>query len=135
MKYDPFKEIEKLFDDDFFGVFPAVRRRLEPPTDVYQTDKDLVVELQVPQADPSKVNIYINDGVLKIEGGQERVEEEKGKNYFRKEIRMGGFTRMLNLPVDVKEDEAKAEFQNGILKITLPKAEARRGKKIEVQVK
>jgi HSP20 family protein len=135
IKYDPFKEVEKFFEDDFFGFFPAIKRRFEPPMDVYQTDTDLVVELQIPKNEAEKVSVSVEDGLLKIEGGGERVDEEKGKNYFRREIRRGEFTRMISLPVPVKEDEAKAEYENGLLRITIPKEETKKSKKIEVKIK
>lgn len=134
-KYDPFKEIEKFFEDDFFGFFPAVRRHFAPPMDIYQTESDLVVELQVPKEVADKVDVSIEDGVLTVKGGEEKEEEEKGKNYYRKEIRKGSFSRSVALPADVKEEGAKAAYENGVLKITLPKTEVKKPKKIEVEVK
>jgi len=134
IKYDPFKEVERFFEDDF-GFFPAVRRHLGPSMDVYETDNDLVVELQVPKIDASKVNVEVEDGVLKIEGGDEQVKENEGKNYYRKEIKSGSFSRMLSLPVSVKEDEAKAVYEHGVLRVTLPKVEQKKAKRVDVEVK
>lgn len=134
MKYDPFREVEKFFEDsDWF--FPAVRRHFGPPADIYETEKDVVVEMQVPKVDPSKINVSVDDGVLKVEGGEEAEKEEKNKNYYRKEIRKGHFLRTFSLPVPVKEDQAEAIFEDGMLKIMIPKAEIKRGKKIEIKVK
>lgn len=138
IKHDPFHEIERFFDEEFpsFGFIPAVKRSMEPAMDVYQTDKDLVVELQVPKIDPKDIKVTVEDGVLKVEGGQVQESEEKDKEYFRREIRRGHFARIMSLPVPVKEDEAKASFEHGVLKITLPKtAPASRAKAIEVEVK
>jgi len=135
IKHDPFKDIERFFEDDFFGFVPAVRRHLDPPMDVYQTDGDLVVELQVPKIDPTKIHVSVEDGILKIESGHTEEEEEEDKNYFRKEIRRGGFIRMLSLPVPVKESETEAVYENGVLKITIPKTEVKQAKKVEVKVK
>ncbi len=134
-KYDPIKEIEKFLDDDFFGFFPAVRRHFAPPMDIYQTDSDLILELQVPKEVADKVDVSIEDGVLTVRGGQEREEVEKEKNYYRKEIRKGSFARSVALPVGVKENEAKATYEDGVLKITLPKVEVKKPTKINVEVK
>lgn len=122
-------------EDDFFGFVPAVRRTLEPSMDVYQTEHDLVVELQVPKVDPKDLKVTVEDGVLKVEGGMAEEKEEKGKEYFRREIRRGHFSRMLSLPVTVKEHDTKAMFEHGVLKITMPKAESAKPKAIEVEVK
>lgn len=103
--------------------------------DVYQTEHDLIVELQVPKVDPKDIKVTVEDGVLKVEGGQESQHEEKGKEYFRREIRRGQFVRMLSLPVSVKEGETKATFEHGVLKVTLPKTEAAKAKVVEVEVK
>jgi HSP20 family protein len=133
-KIDPVKEMEKIMDDDFLGFFPAVRRFVAPAMDVYETEKELVVELQTPNIDPSKINVCVEDGVLKIEGGVENVKEKEGRNYYKKEIRSGQFARSLILPVGVKEDEVKAKYENGMLKITMPKSEIKKPKKIEVEI-
>lgn len=134
IKSDPFREIERLFnDDDLF--FPAVRRTFGPPMDVYQTDADVIVELQMPKIDPKNVKISIEEGILRIEGQSEETQEDKGKNYFRREIRSGSFARAISLPVPVKEDSVEATYEHGILKISMPKVEPKKPKNIEVRVK
>lgn len=136
-RYDPFRQIERFIDEEFpsFGFIPAVKRSLEPAMDVYQTEHDLVVELQVPKVDPKDIKVTVEDGVLKVEGGATAEHEEKGKEYFRREIRRGQFVRMLSLPVSVKEKDAKASFEHGVLKVTMPKTEAAKPKTIEIEVK
>jgi len=135
IKYDPFRDLERFMEDDFFGFVPAVRRTLEPSMDVYQTEHDLVVELQVPKLDPKDIKVIVEDGVLKVEGASSEEKEDKGKEYFRREIRRGHFVRMLSLPVSIKESETKAAFEHGVLKITMPKAESAKPKTIAVEVK
>jgi len=135
IKRDPFRDIERFFEDDFFGFVPAVKRHMEPAMDMYQTDTELVVELQVPKMDPKDIKVTVEDGVLRVEGGSEEEKKEDGKEYLRREIRRGQFVRMMSLPVAVKEDGAKASFEHGVLKITLPKVEAKKPKSVEIEVK
>ena len=89
----------------------------------------------VTDAVTKQFKVTVEDGVLKVEGGHQVEHEEKGKEYFRREIRRGQFVRMLSLPVSVKEGEAKAAFEHGVLKVTLPKTEAAKPKVVEVEVK
>lgn len=136
VKYDPFRDLERFFEDDFFGFVPAMKRHLEPAMDVYQTDTDLVVELQIPKVDPKEFAVTVEDGVLKVEGGRAEEHEEKGKEYFRREIRRGRFSRMIALPVAVKDADAKAVFEHGVLKVTIPKAEPKQAPKaVHIEVK
>ncbi|HXV27185.1 MAG TPA: Hsp20/alpha crystallin family protein [Candidatus Paceibacterota bacterium] len=133
-KYDPFRDLERFFEDDFFGFVPAVRRHLEPSMDIYQTDKELVVELQVPKLDPKDIKVTVEDNVLRVEGGSDETQDEKGRQYLRREIKRGKFVRMLSLPVGVKEDGVRAAFEHGVLKITLPKAEESKPKAKEIEI-
>lgn len=135
IKHDPFGEVEKFFEDDFFGFFPAVRRHFAPPMDIYQTNNDLIIELQLSKDVADKISISIEEGILSIKRGEEKEEEVKDKNYYRREIRKGSFSRSVALPFPVKEEEIKAVYENGVLKIILPKTEAKKPKKIEVEVK
>ncbi len=139
-RYNPFRDLEKFFEDDFFGFIPAVKRQMEPLMDIYETEKELIAELQVPYMDPSKVHVSIEGNedepkILKIEGSEEDEKKEEGKNYYRKEIRTGHFVRMFRLPIPVQEDSAEATYENGILRIIMKKGEAREPKKIDIKVK
>lgn len=138
MKDDMFKEIQKYIDpdEDFFGFFPPMRRRFGPPVDVYQTDKEVVVEMNVPCLDPESLDITIEEGnVLRIEGGRKEEKEEKGRDYVRREIRRGSFVRRIPLPVPVKKNEADANYENGTLKVVIPKAGIKESKKIKIKVR
>ncbi|WKZ27165.1 MAG: Hsp20/alpha crystallin family protein [Candidatus Paceibacterota bacterium] len=132
--YDPFREIDRMFDDLAFGFAPLARRGFEPAMDVYQTEADFVVELHVPKIDAKQIKVSVEDGILKIEGEHAEEKEDK-REYFRKEIRRGSFVRMIALPVPVKEDEAKAVFEHGILKVSLPKVEAKQAKEVKIEVR
>jgi len=133
--WKPFEEIEKLFrEEDLFPVIPT-RWQKVPRMDVYETDKDIVAEVEAPGVKPENIDISLRDGVLTIKGQGEEKKEEKDKNYYRKEIRKGYFERSVVLPTEVKEEEVKATYKDGVLKIVMPKKEEKetKGTKIKVE--
>lgn len=130
IKWTPFLEPLSVFDefDRFFeGFVPAI--------DVYQTKDDVVAETALPGIDPLKVNISIENDVLTIEGESDKKSEVEDKNYYRKEVRYGQFHRSVALPASVDTDKADAIYENGILKIKIPKREEVKAKKVEVRMK
>jgi len=92
------------------------------------------VETSLPGINPKNVEVSIEKGLLSIQGTVKKEHEVDDKNYYRKEMRSGSFFRQLSLPVPVKEDQVTAEFEDGLLKITLPKQEPTKGKKVQVKV-
>ena len=128
---DPFNETERFFDS-FLGQGLS---NLTPAVDVWEDENNVYVETPLPGVDPEKVNIAIENDVLTIEGSQEKKSEVDEKNYYRKEVRYGSFHRAVALPSAVKSDEAKAEYAVGVLKISVPKEERAKPKKVKVEVK
>lgn len=132
--WDPFEEFDNFFDRNLPKVW-SQDMDLAPACDIYQTENDVVIETSVPGVDPDKVDISIEDDILTIKGETEKKEEVKNEDYYRKEIRKGSFSRVVNLPVPVKSDNANAKFDNGILKISIPKAEpVKEIKRIKVNI-
>lgn len=136
--WKPFYDLDKFFeDDDFFLPVFSSKKINEPLMDIYETDKNIVAEMNVAGFNPENIDISIENGVLKVKGQTEEKKEDKEKNYWRKEIRKGSFERMIKLPKEVLEDKVEATYENGILKIILPKAEQQKktGKKIKIKTK
>jgi len=132
----PFSDMDKFFgDDDWF--LPIVPRweTGKPAMDVYETDKEVIAEVSLPGVDPEKVEVSVEDDILKVSGGMEEKKEEKEKGYWRKEIRKGSFERMVKLPVAVKENAVDATYEKGVLKIVMPKAETKATPKVKIKVK
>jgi len=146
IRWDPFRDMVSLRDamDRLFEE-SVVRPRGSWPTpagreqtlalDVHETDQDLVVEASLPGMSPDEVDISIVGNTLTIKADHEekREQEEEGKYYFH-ERRYGTVQRSVGLPVEVDADKAEAIFENGVLKLTLPKAEEAKPKHIEVKV-
>lgn len=106
-----------------------------PAVDVYEDKENVVVEATLAGIKPEEVNIAINDDVLTIEGRRQSTSEIDEKNYYRKEVRTGSFHRSVLLPVSVQSDKAEANFENGLLRIVLPKEEKAKSKNIKINIK
>ena len=104
--------------------------------DVKETDKDVVVEMEAPDIDPEKTDITIEGNLMKIEVRKEDIKEETKENFFRREIYRGSFSRLVPLPARVDESKADAEYDKGVLRITVPKIDmGKKENKIKIKVK
>jgi HSP20 family protein len=144
IRWEPAREMmtlrdamDRLFDDAFTRPL-----RLNdggnwsmPAVDMYQTDNEVVVKAAIPGVKTDEVQINVTGEVLTIKGEVKEKEEVKEKAYHLREQRWGMFERTLALPTDVIADKAKAEFENGVLTVTLPKAEEVRPRTITIKAK
>jgi HSP20 family protein len=133
MRWSPMRDLDRFLDEDMLDAFMG-GRDFVPAVDVYQDKDNVVAELSVPGVKPEDVDISIENDVLTVSGHKEEQSETKREDYYRKEIRRGGFSRSVVLPMRVKAEEARAECDNGVLRITMPKAEEAKPKRISVQV-
>ncbi len=129
----PFEEFDRMFDQ--MSSMSLSNNNFVPALDVYQTDAEVVVETPLAGIKPENVKISIENDVLTIEGRVEKKTEVDEKNYFRKEVRCGAFHRSVAMPVAVDGENAKAEYHDGVLKITIPKDQRARSKNIAIDVK
>jgi HSP20 family protein len=120
------------------SMLPAVRGNqfgYTPAVDMYEDKDNIVIETQLGGIDPEKVDVSIENNVLTIKGESEKKSEVEDKNYYRKEIRRGSFYRSIPLPTKVDGDKAQAVNEDGMLKITVPKASEVKPKTIKIQNK
>ena len=106
-----------------------------PRVNIYQTDKDVVLKAEIPGVAKEDLNIYVDENLVRLAGQIKRDHEFKDENIFRSERYYGSFSRSIPLPVEVNSEEAKAQYRDGILSITLPKAQPERikGRRIDIQ--
>lgn len=143
IRWEPAREMmtlreamDRLFDEAFTRPFSLGNGGWSvPAVDMYQTDNDVVVKAALPGIKPDEVQINITGDVLTIKGETKQESESKDKTYHLREQRWGAFERSLILPTAVIADKAKAEFENGVLTITLPKAEEVKPKTITIKSK
>ena len=131
-------EVNRLFDNFFTGVPERRRDLLEgewaPSVDIAETDNDVVVTAELPGVKQDDVDITIADDVLTLKGEKKEEKEVKEKNYHRIERSYGSFQRSVSLPAGVQADKAKATYKDGVLHITVPKAEEAKPKQIKIDV-
>ena len=134
IKWTPF--IEPSWVNDFDRMIEGVGQgfNFTPAVDVYQDKDNVFVETPLAGIDPEKVDISIENDVLTIKGENEKKTEVEEKDYYRKEVRRGSFFRSIQLPAHVLGDKAEAGYDNGVLKITIPKAPEAKPKKIKISM-
>jgi len=142
VKYSPFLETDefptglRLFQDTVNRLFSEQpnARPWAPSVDILETDNELVLKADIPGVDLKDIDIRIENGTLSIKGERKFEKEENNKGFHRLERSYGSFVRYFNLPETVDTEKVKAEYNNGVLNLTLPKKEIAKPKAIKVQV-
>lgn len=136
IKWEPFDEFDRFFRD--FSSLPALRNSnmgWELATDVYEDGSNLVAEMHLPGLDGDDIDVEVQDNHLRVSGKREEVDEKKGKDHYAREIRRGSFERVIPLPAAVKQDGVEADYEDGVLKVVMPKRDESSEKKVKVNVK
>jgi HSP20 family protein len=141
VRWDPFREMsamrrvmDQLFDE---SATPAIwHERVRPiAVDLYETDGSVVAKAALPGVNPDDVEVSVNDDLLTIKGETKHEEKDEGEHFLRRELSYGAFGRTLPLPTNVDAEKATAEYEGGVLTITLPKVEGSRTKTIKIHAK
>jgi len=142
-RWDPFRdvgdfqsELNRVFDGFFgrSGTMPGGDRVWAPAVDMYETKDDLVVTAELPGVNEKEVQLSITGDVLSLKGERTPNQDTKQESFHRGERWYGRFERHLSLPVSVQADKVKATYRDGVLMITLPKAEEIKPKSIKIDV-
>jgi HSP20 family protein len=145
VRWEPWSDLMSLreaMDQLFAESFVRPRAgRLAPlgaeslAVDMYETEDDVIIKTAVPGVKPEDIDVSITGDVLTIKGETKAEEKMEKANYIRQERRYGAFSRSVSLPSTVVADKATAEFESGVLTLTLPKAEEVKPKTIKVKAK
>jgi HSP20 family protein len=123
--------------DRFFGSdrawWPNPTEGFAPKTDLVETEKQFEVTADLPGLKPEEVNVEMREGSLWITGERCEEKEEEGKTYHRVERHSGKFRRVISLPTPVDKQHVTAEFEDGVLKVVIPKAKEDQPRKIAVK--
>ena len=142
-KWDPFREMENMFDR-YTKVLKWPRggsREMmttddwAPRVDIAETDKEFIINAEIPDVKKEDVKVMVDNGTLTISGERKQEKEEKGKKFHRVERFYGSFSRSFTLPNNVDESKIEASFKDGMLNLTVPKTEETKPKAIDVKIK
>jgi len=144
-RWDPFREVlslreamNRMFDDTLFRptrFWSEDGGALAVPMDMVETENSLVVTAPLPGVKPEDVSITVTGNTLTIKGEfKQEQDQERGNVHFR-ERRYGAFHRSIALPTDVDTNQVEATFEDGVLKLNIPKTEEAKPKQIEIKAK
>lgn len=142
VKYDPFRELRSLQDEMtrlFTGTMPSQGNREDmtrgawaPSVDIYEDKERLILEAELPGMTNDDFEISVENNVITLHGERKFEKKTEGDNYHRVERSYGSFTRSFTLPQSVTAEGATADFENGVLRVSLPKREETKARKIEI---
>lgn len=143
-RFDPFRDLVQLQDrvNRLFQESAAQSGREEgfttssfvPPVDIYENEHNIVLKLEVPGVEQKDLDIRIENNTITIRGERKFEKETKEENYHRVERRYGQFQRSFGLPQTVNPEQVTADYNNGILSVTLAKRAEAKPKQIKVNV-
>ena len=129
-------EIDRLFDSPFSALSEGLQPFMSgwsPALDLYDDKDNFLVKAELPGMKKEDIEIQLHDGVLTLSGERKQEKKFDGADSHRSERFVGRFQRTLTLPSQVDADKVKANYQDGILTVTLPKAEAAKPKQIQIK--
>jgi HSP20 family protein len=144
VRYDPFRDLRTLQDEvnrlfstnmtRFFGDDEAIARGAwNPNVDIYENKDQIVLEAELPGMNRDDFDLSIENNVLTLRGERRFEKKDEGDNFHRVERAYGSFTRSFTLPQTVSSEGANAEYRNGLLRVTLPKREEVKARKIQIE--
>lgn len=136
IRFDPLRDLRR----SFWGGWPVLDELAEDwehtlSIDMYETEKEVIVETDLPGVTPEDVDIQVTADTVTIQGEKKEEVEEKKKDWMRRERSYGRYSRTLGLPVPVIADQAEAEFKDGTLRLVIPKEKKATPKKVTVKAK
>lgn len=124
---------DRFFEDFGLPALFSEETRFVPAFDVSETESELIVKAEIPGMDQKDIDISLSRGMLTIKGEKKQEKEDKTEHYHTVERHYGSFSRTMRLPSEVEADKVDATYKDGVLKITLPKTETSKARKIEVK--
>jgi HSP20 family protein len=149
VRWEPFRDLvglqermNRLFDQSFRGLSQATTGDDDwalggtwaPAVDIFEQDGNIVMKAELPGIDAKEVDIRLENNVLTLRGERKIDNEVKRENYHRVERAYGSFTRSFTLPAVVDQEKIKAEYKDGVLRVTLPKRDEAKPKQITINV-
>lgn len=127
------KKFSDIMDEFFNDAVTTRKNSFAPSIDISETDKQYIIDVEVPGIDKKDIELNIDNNMLTISGERSFNKEEEGKQYHRVESHYGTFNRSFRLPDNVDSESINATYNNGILNITVDKSEDKLKKQIEIK--
>ena len=141
-RWEPVREMitlreamDRLFDDAFTRPIGAGGVSIVPALDLYETPDEVVARVNLPGMKSEDVQISVTGDMLTLRGEVKPVDNQKEVTYQILERKAGIFERTVSLPADIQAEKAKADFENGVLTITMPKSEIAKPRTISIKSK
>jgi len=147
VRWEPFRDLvgiqdrmNRLFDEAFRGARGtseeewALGGSWAPMVDIYEQNGDIVLKAELPGVDPKDVDIRVENNTLTLRGQRHFDKDVKRESYHRVERSYGAFSRAFTLPNVVDTEKIKADFKDGVLRLTLPKREEAKPKQISINI-
>ncbi len=147
VRWEPFRDLvglqermNRVFDESFRGINRRsgeedwVGGSWAPAVDIYEQNGNIVLKAELPGVDAKDVDVRVENNILTLSGERKLENEVKRENYHRVERAYGSFTRSFTLPNVVDTEKIKAEYKDGLLRMTLPKKDEARPKQISINV-
>jgi HSP20 family protein len=148
VRWEPFRDMvtiqdrmNRLFDEAFRGASRPAGNEEDyalgawtPVVDIFEQEGNIVLKAELPGVDPKDVDVRVENNVLTLRGERKLDAEVKKESYHRVERSYGGFARSFTLPTGVDTEKIKAEYKDGVLRVTLPKREEAKPKQISISV-
>lgn len=127
-------DIDRWFEDAFGRTLRGWTSWL-PSADLFETDEEYVLEMELPGFSREGIEITLEQGILSVTGSRREEEETERRTYRVRERAVGRFTRSFSLPRSVEAEDVNAEFHDGVLRITMPKRAEAKPRRIEVEIR
>jgi HSP20 family protein len=124
--------LNDLLDSAFLDTITNLEGEWAPPVDIYENENEVIITAEIPGVEREKININVDDNILKIEGEKKAPYNNKEENIYRLECPYGKFKRIFNLSNRIDKNNITASYNDGILKVVLPKDNKTTQKKIEI---
>jgi len=147
VRWDPFRDLmtiqermNRLFDQTLSKTRTEDEEGLtastwSPAVDIYETADSIVLKAELPGLSRENIDIQVRDNTLTLKGERKFEREVKDENYLRIERSYGAFQRGFSLPAVIQQDKIKATFKEGVLEVSMPKAEETKPKQVKIEVK
>ena len=142
VRWDPFRDLSmiqdrmnRLFEDAGRGWRtdePTATTTWSPAVDIFETEGEIVVKAELPGMERKDITLNLEKNVLTLKGERRFEKETKEDNYHRIERSYGTFSRAFSIPATVDEEQIRADYKDGVLKIVLPKKEQSKPKQIRI---